>query len=83
MICDYFSKVWGEVSFQILKINLMIMIKKSIFLKAANVKNNVCLDVRGANFGQPIGVSGCHHGMGNQVNMGCNNMGTKLNFFNL
>ena len=33
--------------------------------------------------GQPIGVSGCHHGMGNQVNMGCNNMGTKLNFFNL
>ena len=35
--------------------------------KAANTKNGVCLDVRGAGFGQPIGVSGCHHGMGNQV----------------
>jgi hypothetical protein len=26
------------------------------------------MDVRGAGFGQPIGVSGCHHQLGNQVN---------------
>jgi hypothetical protein len=32
-----------------------------------NMQNKVCLDVRGAGFGQPIGVSGCHHGFGNQL----------------
>ena len=30
-------------------------------------KHSVCLDTRGAQFGQPIGVGGCHHYLGSQV----------------
>ena len=36
-------------------------------LKVVNKNQKVCLDVRGASYGQPIGVSGCHHQLGNQV----------------
>lgn len=42
-------------------------------IKCQNIQHQVCLDVRGAGFGQPIGVSGCHHQLGNQV----------INFFSL
>jgi hypothetical protein len=38
------------------------------------------MDVRGAGFGQPIGVSGCHHQLGNQVN---NHLKYLTNFFSL
>ena len=62
------NKVWGEVCFLLLLFELIDRL--SIFIKsvkAVNSQNNVCLDVRGADFGQPIGVSGCHHQLGNQV----------------
>jgi hypothetical protein len=32
-----------------------------------NIKTSVCLDIKGVNVGGHIGVSGCHHKMGNQV----------------
>jgi polypeptide N-acetylgalactosaminyltransferase len=41
--------------------------KNKVWGEAVNAKHSVCLDVRGAGFGQPIGVSYCHHGMGNQL----------------
>lgn len=76
------NKVWGEVIF-FCSLNQMIILKRLpkaskhnvklilfsflCFIQCINQKNQVCLDVRGAGFGQPIGVSGCHHQLGNQV----------------
>ncbi|CAF0787226.1 unnamed protein product [Brachionus calyciflorus] len=41
--------------------------KNKVWGECVNQKHRVCLDVRGAGFGQPIGVSGCHHQLGNQL----------------
>lgn len=41
--------------------------RNKVWGECKNSKHRVCLDVRGASFGQPIGVSGCHHQLGNQV----------------
>jgi hypothetical protein len=32
------------------------------------MKTKQCLDLMGAAYGQPIGISGCHHQAGSQVN---------------
>ncbi len=64
------NKVWGEVSILPLSLSLSLSLTRlfcHLSAQCKNKKHRVCLDVRGASFGQPIGVSGCHHQLGNQV----------------
>ena len=64
--CKPFKWFMEEIAYDLVK-KFPLPPKNKVWGEAANLKNNVCLDVRGAGFGQPIGVSGCHHGMGNQL----------------
>jgi len=65
------NKVWGEVSFirrfkQAFFYNT-INFEYSTYKKGVNQKHHVCLDILGAQWNQPIGVGGCHHGGGSQL----------------
>jgi len=41
--------------------------KNKVWGECVNAQHKVCLDIRGAQFGQPITVSQCHHRFGNQL----------------
>ena len=61
------NHVWGEVSLvahQAISSGLKML---NHFLQAKNIQNNVCLDEKGADFNQPIGVYNCVHDLDSQV----------------
>jgi len=47
-----------------MKILFLIKIKEINFFQCKNVQHSVCLNDRGASFGQPIGVSPCFRQVG-------------------
>ena len=65
--CKPFKFFMEEVAYDLVK-KFPLPPKNKVCGEFINNKHSVCLDVRGANFGQPIGVGGCHHYLGSQVN---------------
>lgn len=64
--CKPFKWFMEKVAYDLVK-KFPLPPPNKVWGECQNVQNNVCLDVRGAGFGEPIGVSGCHHMFGNQL----------------
>lgn len=64
--CKSFKWFMENVAYDLVK-KFPLPPKNKVWGECKNKQHNVCLDVRGAQFGQPIGVSGCHHQLGNQL----------------
>jgi len=64
--CKSFKWFMENVAYDLLR-KFPLPPKNKVWGQCSNEKYHVCLDVRGADFGQPIGVSGCHGFMGNQL----------------
>jgi len=64
--CKPFKFFMEKVAYDLVK-KFPLPPKNKVWGECVNVKHKVCLDVRGANFGQPIGVGGCHHYLGSQL----------------
>jgi polypeptide N-acetylgalactosaminyltransferase len=64
--CKPFKWFMENVAYDLVK-KFPLPPKNKVWGECVNKKHSVCLDTRGAQFGQPIGVGGCHHYLGSQV----------------